>query len=324
MNQNKQIDLEAILRTLLQEADRAMGGLEATPFMKAKIDRAVAEKRQPRSRFALPKWAPAVCCAALVLVVAVFAAPLAQQTPEEQGSLIVSGVLGSDPTAVPTGALTADLGDGDVFISANNANPGYRNIWSDVRSDGSFPLIGVNGKYYRMLTSPISVDSSLIGSSVGTISEYTTQPSLSGTDAVLSNTVAFGGTVYEIRGMGGTLVTAEVNGSMRLFQRVSFNGNALRGKEKLADTLQVSGKVIGLELSGVGTIIDPAVCERLLDTLLDCASYESSGSVSSKKSLLIELDNGLVLQMAVKGDNLAACGVWSCPEFIEAFEDACN
>jgi len=28
--------------------------------------------------------------------------------------------------------------------------------------------------------------------------------------------------------------------------------------------------------------------------------------------------------MAVKSDSLAACGVWSCPEFFEAFEDACN
>lgn len=324
MNQNKKnIDLEAMLRTLPQEADRAMGGLEATPFMKAKIDRAVTEKKQPRSRFVLPKWAPAVCCAALVLIVAAFAMPLNQQTPDEQGSLIVSGMLGTDTTAVPTGALTADLGDGDVFISANNPNPGYRNIWSDVRG-GSFPLIGVSGKYYRMLTSPISVDDSLIGGSIGTISEYTTEPSLSGTDAVLSNTVAFGTPVYEIRGMGGTLVTAEVNGSMRLFQRVSFNGNALRGRETLADTLQVSGKVIGLELSGVGTITDPAVCERLLATLLDCASYESSGSISSRQSLLIELENGLVLQMAVKSDNLAACGVWSCPEFFEEFEDACD
>ena len=50
----------------------------------------------------------------------------------------------------------------------------------------------------------------------------------------------------------------------------------------------------------------------------------SSGSISSRKALLIELNNGLVLQLAVKGDNLAACGVWSCPEFFEQFEAACN
>ena len=79
-----------------------------------------------------------------------------------------------------------------------------------------------------------------------------------------------------------------------------------------------------MELSGVGTVTEPAACETLLETLLECATYESSGSISSKKALLVELNNGLVLQLTVKGDNLAACGVWSCPEFFEAFGDYCD
>ena len=65
-------------------------------------------------------------------------------------------------------------------------------------------------------------------------------------------------------------------------------------------------------------------CEALFATLLDCASYESSGSVSGKQTLLISLDNGLALQLAVKNDKFSACGTWSCPEFFEAFEDAAN
>lgn len=320
MKQEKHIDVEAMLRELPQEANKAMDGLYATPFLKARIDRAVEEKKQGKVRFALPKWAPALCCAALVLVIALVALPM---QPDQSGTLINSGMLG-DPTEPPPGMLTADLGDGDVTISANASKPGYRNIWSSAK-DGSFPLLGVNGKYYRMLTSPNSVGSSLLGGQVATVNEFTTEPSLSGTDVVLSNTATAGTAVYAISGVAeNTLLAAEVNGRVRLFQRVSFNGNALRGSEGLADTLDVSGRVISLELSDVGTVSDPAACETLLATLLDCASYKSSGSISSRQALLIELDNGLVLQLAVKGDNLAACGVWSCPEFFEEFETYCE
>lgn len=320
MKQEKHIDVEAMLRELPDTANKAMDDLYATPFLKARIDRAVEEKKQGKVRFAMPKWAPALCCAAVVLMLALVFVPMSSE--EQPGTLINSAMLG--PTAEPSGVMTADLSRGSVFISATSSKPGYRSIWSDVQN-GSFPLIGMNGKYYRMLTSPNVVDSELLGLQVATVSEFTTEPSLSGTDVVLSNAATSGAAVYAITGVDeNTLVAAQVNGRMRLFQRVSFNGNALRGKEQLADTLALSGQVIAMELSGVGTVTDPAACEALLATLLDCASYESSGSISSKKALLIELSNGLVLQMSVKGDNLAACGVWSCPEFFEEFEGYCD
>ena len=317
MKQEKHIDLDAMLRELPETANNAMAGLEATPFLKARINRAVQEKKQVKFSFSLPKWAPAMCCAAIVLVFTLTFLPLGEKQPD---TLINSSTMGN-PTEAPANVMTADLNRGDVFISNSSSKPGYRNIWSDVQN-GSFPLIGVNGKYYRMLTNPAALDDTLLGKQVATISEYTTEPSLSGTDAVLSNAAASGTKVYAIQGVSSdTLLAAKVNGRLRLFQRVSFNGNALRGKEKLADTLAVTGKVIGMELSGVGTVTDPAACESLLSILLICASYESSGSISSKQALLIELSNGLVLQLAVKGDNLAACGVWSCPEFIESFHN---
>ena len=187
-----------------------------------------------------------------------------------------------------------------------------------------FPLIGVNGSYYRMMTSPRSVSSSLLGASLGTIAEYTTEPSLSGTNVMLSNKAAVGTEVYGISGMSSTFVAAEVDGQMRLFQRVSFNGNALKGSETLADVMQLSGHVASIELSGVGTITDTSVCADLISLLLNDATYESSGSLSAKQSLLIELDNGLVYQFTVKNDKIASCGTWSCPEFFEAFEAACE
>ena len=320
MKQEKHIDVDAMLRSLPQEADKALAGLEATPFLKARIDRAVNEKKQGKVRFALPKWAPALCCAAVVLVLALVFVPMGQ---EEGGKLITSNTLGN-PTPTPAGVMTADLNNSSVFISNSASKPGYRNIWSDVQG-GSFPLIGVNGKFYRMLTNPAAADASLLGAQVAAINEYTTEPSLSGTDVVLSNAATSGTAVYAVKGLStDTILAAEVNGRIRLFQRVSFNGNALRGQETLADTLAISGQVIAMELSSVGTVTDPAACESLLATLLGYASYESSGSISSKQALLIELDNGLVLQMAVKGDNLAACGVWSCPEFFEIFDEYCN
>ena len=321
MKQEKHIDLDAMLRNLPQDADKALNGLQATPFLKARIDRAVAENKQGKVHFTMPKWAPAVCCAAVVLILALTVMPLGMN--EQPGNLIQSGPMGP-ATATPASQMTADLGRDSLFISTSNAKPGYRSIWSDVK-DGSFPLIGVNGKYYRMLTSPNSVDNDLLGSAIATVSEFTTEPSLSGTDVVLSNAATSGTAVYAISGVNeNTLVAAKVNGRMRLFQRVSFNGNALRGKEKLADTLAISGQVIAMELTGVGTVTDPAACETLLATLLSNASYESRGSISSRQALLIELQNGLVLQLSVKGDNLAGCGVWSCPEFFEAFEGYCD
>lgn len=318
MKQGQHPDMDQLLRNLPQQADTALGGLYATPFLKAKIDRAAAEKKQGRARFTMPRWLPAITCAALVLVLALTFLPMeSQPTP-----LIQTNALG--PDSEPTGKLTSDLSKGSLFITNSASAPGYRSIWSDV-SDGAFPLIGLNGKYYRMLTSPNGVDASILGAQVASIAEFTTEPSLSGTDVTLSNAAASGTAVYGISGISAdTLVAAEVNGRMRLFQRVSFNGNALRGKETLIDTLDISGRVIAMELSGVGTVTDPAACATLFATLTDNASFESRGSISSRQALLIEMDNGLVVQMAVKGDTMAACGVWSCPEFFEQFEAYCN
>lgn len=319
MNNDRASQIEAMLKSLPQAAEQGLGGLTAGPHLKASIQLAAAEPKKARPRFSLPlmRLAPLACCAVLALFVAL-GPTLAPQQPT---SLIKSDSLG--PATDAPVMYTSDLNNSDVFIASGNSNPGYRSIWAP-STGGSFPLIGVNGRYYRMLTSPRSVPGDLMGASLGTVAEFTTEPSLSGTDTVLSNTVAFGETVYAIRGMNDTLVTAKVDGQMRLFQRVSFNGNARRGRETLADTLQVEGRVIAMELSGVGTITDPTACASLLETLFVCASYESSGTVSSRQSLLLELDNGLVLQMAVKNDSLAACGVWSCPEFFEAFEEACE
>ena len=324
MNENRASQIEEMLRSLPEAAEQGLGGLTAGPHLKARIQLAATEPKKARPRFSmnLVRWSSAICCtAALALVIALGVNGLPGQDHQPEG-LISSNTLSGSPTEVPA-IMTSDLRNSTVVILPGNTNPNYRSMWAP-SSNGSFPLLGVNGRYYRLLTTPRSVPSSMLGACVGTVAEFTTEPSLSGTDTVLSNSAAFGEAIYELRGMGSTLVAAKVDGQMRLFQRVSFNGSARRGRESLEDTLQVRGRIIGMELTGVGTITDPAVCDELMDILFDCASFESSGSVSSKQSLVLEMDNGLVVQMAVRNDSLAACGVWSCPEFIEAFEDACN
>ena len=213
----------------------------------------------------------------------------------------------------------ADLGNGSFSMQSSAVSSG-RGIWAE--ASGTFPLVNVDGRCYRLLTDPAAVPESLLGGAMGNVTVFSGEPALAGNSGVISNTVPEGEPVYGISGMEGTLVAARVDGTLRAFQRVSFNGNALRGGDTLRDTLQLAGHVSGMELSGVGTVSDSATCEQLLSTLLSNASYESSGSVSGTGVLLMHLDNGLTVQMAVKDERLAACGVWSCPEFFEAFSAA--
>lgn len=316
--------VDAQLRNLPETVNTSLAGLTAGTELNNRIQMAVRDSRASRQKNAFPVRrfvsVAGVCAAAVALCVGLSSL----LTQPAAVPLIQSSPLGSDLPAATEQMLRGDLSSNDVSISQKQSVPSYRNLWSSSSDGSTFPLIGVNGSYYRMMTSPRSVSASLLGSSLGSIAEYTTEPSLSGTNVILSNKAAFGTEVYGISGMSGTFVAAEVDGQMRLFQRVSFNGNALKGAETLSDVMQLSGHVASIELSGVGTVSDATVCADLLSTLLSSATYESSGSLSAKQSLLIELDNGLVYQFTVKNDKLAACGTWSCPEFFEAFEAACQ
>ena len=303
------------LEQLPEMADQALGGLTAGQHLKLRIQKAAVNPQPQRRR--TPVWVPALSCA-LVLAIAL-GVGIPALNPQPQESLISTRAAGQSVLGTERGLL--DLENNEVNIRQSGETPKYRSIWAS-GDNGNFPLIGIEGKYYRMITSPKSVSKSLLGSSLGAVDEFTTEPSLSGTDVVLSNKVSQGSEVYAIDGMGTTLVAAEVDGSFRVFQRVGFNGSAIRGSEELADTLQIAGHIISMELSDVGIVTDSEMCEELFATLLECASYESSGSVNGKQALLINLDNGLTVQLAIKNDKLSACGTWSCPEFFEEFENA--
>lgn len=307
--------VEERLQALPQMADSA--GLQADEALKRKILRAARKKQKKKTP--VWRWAPALCCAlALLLGVGAVSLPALQPKGPQptQVPLIESMAAGTD---LPLGKnLALDVPPGSITIRSSS-NPSFRSIWAPA-SGGNFPLIGVNGRYYRMLTNPTSISSSLLGDSLGTVEQYTSEPALAG-GGICSNVVAAGEQVYAISGMKGAMAAAKVNGTLRVFQRVSFGDHALVGGEKLSDTLR-AGSVVALELTGVGTINDRATAQNLLNILLNNASFLRSGGNETNCSLLIQLSSGLVLQMAVNGERIIACGTWACPEFFDAFQEA--
>lgn len=206
---------------------------------------------------------------------------------------------------------------GSVSLNAGSGAPAYQGLWAAAKG-ANFPMIAVQNRYYRMLKNPTAIDADMLGSSLGQVDVNTDEPALSDASShVISNVAEEGTDVYSVSGMDGAAVAAMVNGSLRVFQRVSFSGNALVGSEGLSSTLG-GGRPVALQLSGVGTVTDPADIDTLMG-LLSGASFKSAAAKSAKQALLIEYDNHIVLQMAVKGNDFIACGTWSCPDFISAF-----
>ena len=220
---------------------------------------------------------------------------------------------------VPGETLALDVPPGSITIKSSR-NPSFRSIWAPA-AGGNFPLIGVSGCYYRLLTNPTAISNDLLGEALGTVDLFTSEPALAGTAGICSNIVNQGEAVYAVRGMRGALAAANVGGQMRVFQRVSYGNSALVGRETLADTLHAE-TAVALELSGVGTVNDPATAQRLVQILVGSAQFLRAGGGESNQSLLIQLQSGIAVQLAVNGERLIACGTWACPEFFEAFQEA--
>lgn len=316
---------------LRHTADRALAGLNADDTLKYRILHAAKEK--PASRFNVRRALVPVMSLALVLVLGITLLPgrdvisldaAMLQTNRSTRKLISSHSAGEaadmEENADYGVMMVADSGLEGATVKSAQA-PAFRSIWA--KEGTPFAMVAVDGRYYRMLTTPGSVKNSLLGAGVGEIGERVEDASVSGSGCY-SNVCEAGSTVYGIKGMSGTLVACEVNGTMRVFQRVSMNGSAVLGGERLADTLQLKGHVSSLALSGVGTVTDTAEAERLFGILCANASMDSAGSLKSDQALTITLDNGLSVQLTVKNDRLGACGTWSCPDFFAAFDAAMN
>ena len=238
-----------------------------------------------------------------------------QNTQNQSQITVQSG--GED--AMPKGQVQAlDIPKGSITIS-RQSKPSYRGVWA-AANGANFPLVCVNGQYYRLLKNPTGIGNELLGSQLGTVSVYTTEPAVAA-GGIVSNTVQQGMAVYAVNGMQGAMVAAQVDGAMRVFQRVSFGSNALTGGENLADTLKAAN-VVAMELTGVGTVTDEAKAKELYNILISNAFFTRSGASETGSSLLLQLKNGLVLQLAVRDESVMACGTWTCPEFFEAFAAA--
>lgn len=323
------------LEKLPEMSDEMLGGLHAAQDLKEEIlrDGALARK-DGKKHYRNTPWAAVapekrratragrilatVCTFAFVIGLLV-GIPTMISTPQTDNGVLISTQVGGDSgTQETVGTLARDLPKGSITITQSK-KPAYRGIWASANG-ANFPLVCVNGRYYRLLTNPTSLGSDLTGSSLGTVDTYTDEPSLL-SEGIFSNVVAQGETVYSVSGMNGAMVAARVDGTMRVFQRVSFGNSALKGGESLADTLQ-AGNVVAMELTGVGTVTDADTAKSLYNTLIGNASLARSAAGETGTSLLIQLSNGLTLQMSVRDESVMACGTWNCPEFFEAFSAA--
>ena len=302
------------LDRLPQIANETLGGLKADAALYQKIKQ---KANSPRPKPAFPLRRVAAAAVSLLLVITLGAVGINQLTdrPAELPEIITKTA-----GQLPEGALlSADLPRGSISLGQPGSVPGYQGVWAKA-SGANFPLIRVNSAYYRLLSNPTSIDSSMLGTTLGTVEVYTDEPALDSSGQTLSNVVPAGTRISQVSGMSGTAVAAELDGKLRVFQRVSYSGIALLGGEKLSSTLQ--GSVVGLQLSGVGTVTDPGKVSGLLSALFNESSYQSGSTRTTNQALLIQYSNGIVLQMAVKDNSLIACGTWSNPGFIEAFAEA--
>ena len=310
-------------------ANEMLGGLEADEAMRLKIKRAAAEGRQTR-RTPVRRFVPAVCCAALALCCVGIAAPRLNGAGNAENSAVM---LASEPVAVSIdtiaagegaayagGELVADLGDN---ARMRKAGPSARTLFA--QGEGDIPLVTVGSAIYQMLETPKDVGNSLLGDSLGDVRLFDEQPSLASPKEMaegLSNVAQQGAVIYSIKGLPKTTaVAAEVEGNMRLFQRVSYAGRGPAG-DSLEETFGVRGKVKSAELSGVGELTGEKANE-VIAVLLDNAALKSTDATARRQTLTVTLENGLKLQLGVSGDTVCGCGGWSCPEFFEAFEAGC-
>lgn len=304
------------LENLKEVADRNLGGLKADARLLHGILN--AEGKKPESKI---KWRPVLAAgAAAVVLLAAGLIGLPQLLRYNGDISVVTRSAGGD-NAPQAMSLTANMSVGSVNITESSYGaPGYHNLFAAMQG-ANFPLVKIGEKTYRMLTDAITAGAGQLGDAMGMVTDYTSEPALS-SGGIVSNIVQAGQTVYAVRGMNAAMVTADVQGALRVFQRVSFAGTAITGGEGLKDVLTGGAGVTAIELSGVGRVTGGEV-QSLTSTLFQYAQYEGAAADrTGAQSLLLTLDNGLTVQMNVEDGVLSACGSWSCPEFFDAFEEA--
>jgi hypothetical protein len=235
--------------------------------------------------------------------------------PNNPAQIANVGIL---PNSFPAGDLTTGA------LTMEGGIPQYRSLFASTVT-GEPALISVNGRYYRLLNAPLSLSSQMLGTKHGDIQPSPSDISLADRIGVLSNVVTPGEPVYAVEGHSTkTMLAAPVGGSIRLFQRVGYAAKSLVGSdETFGDTLDITGSVVALELSNVGLVTDAAQCEALTQLLLGEAIIWSGEALpTTDQALTLYLSDNLSLQLGVSGDILEGCGLWACPSFFEAFQQA--
>jgi len=303
---------EAVDR-LPEIAGEMLGRLHATPALRHRILVKAANKPAAglsgsgyKGHTSLRRMAPAMCMALALTLMIGLGANYARLRPE----------------SVNPPAGTPEINVHAAGQAAGEAAPKYRPLFAGEGVNP--PLIGINGRYYRMLNTPAPVPASLKGQWYADTQVFTEEPSLEPMVGVISNIVPAGTQVFMVDGLSkNTACMAEVDGVMRLFQRVGYASISTIGNELfIEDTLDIVGQVASLELSGVGVINDELAANDLIYMLSEFAVYHDSEIAEGNQALTIYLQNGLSLQLLVQDDVLDGCGAWVCPEFFEAFRSA--
>lgn len=306
------------LNHLAPVADEMLAGLQADEAMRLRIVRAARAQKQPGKKN-MKRFAPAAAFALAALVcVGVATTQLEGRMPAATVEPVRIGEIAAGDPVVSNARTIADLGDG---ASVRMARSGGGSLFAE--GGAEIPVVTVEGNVYRMLASPQDIGSGLL-KKMGSVSVTTQQPSLA-SDAELrkglSNVAQENAAIYAVNGIAtSTAVAAEVNGQVRLFQRVSYAGRGPAGST-FADTFNVAGKVKSIALDGMGEVSGSAAND-VVNVLCAKATLKSADGGSARQYLTVTLDNGLKLQLGVSGDTLIGCGAWSCPEFFEAFEKA--
>ncbi len=308
------MNIDQELKNLKDTADTCFQNISVSDDLKEKILKK-AELKQT-VRFNPFKAIPAFALCLVMLYVAGIGIP--SLLVPKKDPVIISRSAGTGDVKDDV-TLRSDLTGGSLSLSDGQSAPVFRSIFSN-KKGSYFPLVIVSGQTYRMLTTPGNVSNNQVGSSLGTVGEYTLEPSLSSSD-IISNVVLEGVEVYSVKNMDGAMLVAEVDGKKRAFQRFCLDDQAIVGNETLGDTLKASG-IKEMSLSDVGKITDEDTLSALYQTLLDNASYQSASVKKATQSLTIKLKNGLTVQLLVNGEQVMACGSWACPEFFEAFQNA--
>ncbi len=305
------MNTEQRLKTLRRTADEALGGLNAAPGGAYRAFQAAQAKHSVRSAMWLKAGVPALA-AALVIAVVLWGVPGLIKAPAPTPA--VQSIAAGEGPAGTAAPLRADLPSGSVTLNSGRG-VSFRSLFAG-SSVSSFPMVLVDGEYYRMLTSPESLNKKYLGKALGKVTVYASSPSGSG---ISSNTVLEGETVYAVKNMDGAAVAARVNGQNRVFQRVSLNG---QGLEYDMGRLVGSAEITEISLSGVGRVTEKTTIQRLRRMLINDSSFLSGSCTATSQGLYLTLENGVTLQMYVSGGSVMSCGVWSCDEFLDEFRQA--